>query len=332
MTEASTDLFKKLEERFPGAVHRLGNNTDEWAKKARLDWEIKESDVAYTTDGKKVSLFPGRRVFFRSDTEDPLAIVGAKFKAVQPKDILDFYGEIADRYGFKLAVAGEIAMGKKIWAMAETPHSFSLTKGDELKGGLFVMTGCDGSLSTQGFFTSFRLWCLNQLPVIDRHARKGRKLQVFKCTHGSAFSSKRVEHDLELMAENWDSLKKAAGALSDKNVTEKQAVDFFQKVFMAVPEGEVLMSVGEIEDLKDNVTIKRLLTTYRKGEGQQSIHGTAWGVVNAVTNYLDHGQKSKDPAVRIRKGWIDGAKKKTTVMESALMTFAPKFALSSKAR
>lgn len=317
------EVFKQLAERYPSAIHTLGKDSEKWAKQARLDWEIRESQLAYTPDGKRMHLFEGQRVFFRSDTEEALAVVGKKFRPVQPKAILDFYGEIAERYGFKLAIAGEIGNGRKIWAMAETPHEFALAHGDKVSGGLFVMTGCDGSLSTQGFFSSFRLYCMNQLPVIDRHARRGAKLQVFRCTHGSDFTTKRVERDLEIMETNWVAFKKQAEALAAKKVTEQQAVDFFRKHFTS-DEALAGIKVAEVETMRDNHSLKRLLGAYRKGEGQEQIQGTAWGVVNAVTNYLDHGQRAREDTTRVRKAWIDGAKLKAEVLEDALQTFAPK--------
>lgn len=322
--QTTTGFFDQIAGKYPDAVHTLGGDSGQWAKKARLDWNIKESPAAFTPDdGKSVRLFENKRVFFRSDTEEPLAVVGKRFHAVQPKDILDFYGEVAERYGFKLAIAGEVDNGRKIWAMAETPHDFALAKGDEVKGGLFVMTACDGSLSTQGFFTSFRLWCMNQLPVLNVHAKRGRTLQVFRCTHGAKFSTARIERDLEVMQISWDNFKRYSEALANKKVTTQQAVTFLGKFFHKSSDHKILTPV-DVDDMADNTTMKKLLNVYRTGEGQESITGTAWGVVNAVTRYLDHETRAKDGHVRVRKAWIEGAREKSKIMTAALEEFTPK--------
>lgn len=321
--QSTPGFFDQVAHKYPDAIHTLGSNHEEWARRARLDWEIKTSDCAFTVDGGKSGrLFPGKRVFFRSDTEEPLAVVGKKFQPVQPKDILDFYGEVSERYGFKLAIAGEVDGGRKIWAMAETPHEYALAKGDEVKGGLFVMTACDGSLSTQGFFTSFRLWCMNQLPVIHRHAKKGKTLQVFRCTHGAKFTTARVERDLEVMQLGWENFQTYSEALSDKKVTDQQAINFLARFFHK-GEDEVLTPMA-IEDMRDNSVMKKLLEVYKTGEGQKTITGTAWGVVNAVTRYIDHETRSRDGNVRVRKAWIEGSRTKAGIFDAALQEFVPK--------
>ena len=321
--QSQPSFFNQMADRYPDGVHTIGADHAKWAEKARLNWGIKESPVAFTTDeGTTLKLFEDRRVFFRDDNLKPLAVVGKKFKVVQPREILDFYGEVAERYGFKLAIAGEVDGGRKIWAMAETPHEYALAKGDEVKGGLFVMTACDGSLSTQGFFTSFRLRCLNQLPVITKHAKRGKTMQVFRCTHGAKFSTARVERDLEAMQVGWEGFKRYSEALANKKVTEAQAVSFLQRFFY---KGEVeALSPVDVEEMKDNTTMKKILGVYRTGEGQEGITGTAWGVVNAVTRYLDHETRTKDDHVRVRKAWIEGSREKVKIFDAALAEFTPK--------
>ena len=321
----NTNLFQRIEQAYPGAVHQLGNKEDNWAKKAKLDWKISESPMAYTTDGKKISLFEGRRVLFRDDTGEPLATVGSKFKPFQPADMLLFHKELADKYGFKLALAGEINRGRKIWCMAEVPFSFELSKGDNIGAHLFVISACDGSMSTKGFFTSIRLWCLNQLPVLDLHAKKGKSYQIFSCGHGQKFSSARVDSDLKRMEDNWKEFKVAAEVLANKKVSEEAAMKFLSRYFDVPKELEVNFSISGIESLRDNHTFKKLLSTYRVGEGQENVVGTAWGVVNAVTRFMDHGLKTKDESFKIKKGWVDGSLLKDRIFREALTEFTPKY-------
>lgn len=316
-----SNVFEKLAAANPSAIHNLGEDPAKWAQKAHLDYEILESPVAFSVDGKVGRFFNGKRALYRSDTEDALAIVGAKFHLVQPREILEFYGEVAQRYGFKLAIAGEINLGRKIWAMAQTPHGFEIGKGDKVQGGFFFVTACDGTLSTQAYFTSIRLYCLNQLPVIHKLSKQGRGINVFRVTHGSKFSMSRVEADLQRMEDGWESFRKANEALANAKVTNTQAVSFFAKHFG----GEEAMTVAEVEELKENTVMSRVLKTYRSGEGQEGIKGTAWGLVNAVTRYVDHETRAKDGGVQIRKAWIEKTGFKQLVFTDALSTFVPKF-------
>ena len=64
MLTTSDNTFASLAAKMPDAVHELGTDTKSWARKAGMDWEIKESELAYTTDGGvSGKLFKGKRVF-----------------------------------------------------------------------------------------------------------------------------------------------------------------------------------------------------------------------------------------------------------------------------
>lgn len=323
-------IFRQLAQKYPDAVHELSGATETWAQKAGLDWSILESEVAYTTDGKQGKLFPGKRIFYRSDTEGPLACVGKRHKPVQPAEVLDFYKEFSARYGFKLAIAGEVNGGRKLWAMAETPHEIELLHGDKVRGSFMLMTSCDGSLSTQGFFSSLRLRCLNQLPVLHKHltsaARAGQGLRLFRITHGTKFAMSRVEKDLEQLEANWTSFGKLAEALANKRITKDQAIAFFHKHFGRHTEGAATAppTAGEIADLRENAKLKVLTNTYEEGEGQDTITGTAWGAVNAVTRYMDHEAGYRSNNGRVNMAWINGARTKISIYRDALETFVPK--------
>lgn len=323
------NVFHQLAASYPDAVHELSGATATWAKKAHLDWSIQESEVAYTADGGQTGrLFPGKRIFYRSDTQAPLSCVGKRHKPVQPEEMLNFYKEFSDRYGFKLAIAGEVNGGRKLWAIAETPHELELVHGDKVRGSFMFMTACDGSMSTQGFFSSLRLRCLNQLPVLHKHlrnaAQRGGGLRLFRITHGAKFNMGRVEKDLEQMQLNWESFGRLTQALAEKRITKEQAIDFFHKHFSTQGEATAAPSATEIADMRENAKLKNLVNIYECGEGQEQITGTAWGAVNAVTRYLDHEAGYRSNNGRINMAWINGARTKVAVYRDALETFAPK--------
>lgn len=325
-TARAESTFSGLASRYPTAVHELGRDRAAWAREAGLDWEIKSSDLAYTTDGKTVSLFPGKQVFYRSDTGIALATASDRFKLVQPAAVLDFYDHVAATYGFKLALAGTLRGGRKLWGMAETPHHLELLKGDAVKGGLFFVTACDGSAATAGFFTSFRMWCLNQLPVIDRLARAGSRNrgQIFRLSHLSEFRPDRVEQDLQRMAVNWDDFKHLTERLASKRVSKQDVITFLQPFFTrGEAAAEPKLTEAMVTERNDTRTLRKVLEVYEEGEGQDKIKGTAWGAVNAVTRYLDHEQRARDDDTRLNKSWVhgQGGRFKSDVFQYALEHF-----------
>lgn len=335
-------LFDKVPATMSGAVHTLGSDRKKWAKDAKLDWEIVEGPAITKYKGKTIE-FKGRKMLLRSDDLTPLSIVGSGYKVVQPADLIAFYEEIAAAYGFTLACAGEVTHGRKMWAIAETPHTFEAIKGDKVGGLLLMMTGCDGGLSTQGMFTSQRPWCFNQLPLpfniysgkaLDAPsiAAKARSLgkaesgavRLFRQTHSKVWDPKTVQQELQLMDGAWKNFETAVKTLAKTKVSKEQAVRYFLDLFYKPKEGEKQEEVT-LDALNENHTVVKVLQTYENGPGQKQIAGTAWGLVNAVTRHLDHETKAADASTRIRHAWIeDGMRLKTRAFADALVLMARK--------
>ena len=319
------DLFHALSAKFPEGVHTLGANHKQWARNASLDWEIKDSPVAFTTGDKKIHLFEGKKALWRSDSEVPLSIVGKGFQVHQPKQYLDFFGEMAERYGFKMAVAGSYLGGRTIWGCAETPHELQVLKGDKVKGALFMAGACDGTLATHGTFSSYRLWCLNQLPVLfsGLGGRRARGIQslarggshLFTITHSAKFDPAKIAANLEQMQVGWDEFAKRIKTLQEKPVTAQQAISYFQRFFYK-GEQQVLKQ-ADIEEMNERSAMVNVLRVYETGEGQKQITGTAWGLVNAVTRYIDHETSAASDEIRVRKAWVESSSVKRQAFDAA---------------
>jgi len=106
--------------------HGLGQELDSkadmeaWRKAAGMDWTIESTPVTYAPNNHDALKFPERFVQYRSDTLAPLSVVSARYKPVQPSQVLEFFHELAQEHGFKLHTAGTLFGGKRLWALAET--------------------------------------------------------------------------------------------------------------------------------------------------------------------------------------------------------------------
>lgn len=300
-----------------GATHVLtSKNHADWAKQAHLDWEIKSAPVHFKV-GRTMHAYENRAVLYRSDTDDPLSVVSPRFKAVQPSTMLKFFHEASTEFGFQLELAGSMLGGRRIWALANTGKHEEITKGDLVGAYLLFVTACDGSLATVAALTTIRLYCLNQLTaalqrVADGRGAKGEKAAAIRITHSAAFDSKKVKAGLGLIDKSWDNEIKAMKALAKKKVTKEDAIKFF--VNLVHGDEQV-----DVQKLNANSTTARLIETYHSGVGQQNIVGTAWGLVNAVTRYVDHEGKSNNPDTRIYNAWLNnGARLKQQAMHDAV--------------
>jgi len=107
--------------------HGLGNplerglSIEQWTIAAGMDFRIQRSKVRYFTDriGVNQLEWPEKHVLFRGDTHEPLGVVSAKYKVVQPREVLEFFRDLCESNHFELSTAGTLFGGAKYWALAK---------------------------------------------------------------------------------------------------------------------------------------------------------------------------------------------------------------------
>lgn len=303
---------------YQNAVHSvpLGAAFKDWPKAVHYDWSVDSAELTYKAGGKTIQV-KEKVALHRSDTHALLGLVTPKFKPVQPKGILKFYEEVTEEFGFALEAAGQAQGGRKLWALARTPYTIEPLKNDKVNGYLMFLTACDGTSATKLFFISFRLHCLNQLRLIVRSpkARVHKHGTVLmRLTHRRDFSNTDARKALHVMDESWKDFEAKCKALAKLKVDDQEAANFL--LHMAYPDKK---RVEDLASLRDNSVGARLLETYRKGEGQKAIVGTGWGLVNAVSRFIDHDSRAKDAESRITRAWVaSGARMKVDAFEAAV--------------
>ncbi|MFZ5697248.1 MAG: DUF932 domain-containing protein [Pseudomonadota bacterium] len=299
--------------------HGLGNQLtpkqplNVWAKQAGMDWEIKESPVCFMT-GKAGHLggirsFEDHKVLFRSDSKEPLSVVSNRYKVVQPREILEFYRDLTEISGFELETAGVLKGGRKVWALARTGQSVTFKGDDTTNGYVLLATACDGTLATTAQFTSIRVVCNNTLTI----ALDGRPSAV-KVPHSTTFDPQAVKKQLGICVSSWDAFMYRLKALSERKVKPLEAQNYFLRVFSddskpgAIQTSERLM--GHALSLFDG-----------KGKGADlaSSKGTAFGLLNAVTQFVDHERRARNVDNRLDSAWFGaGADLKQKALDQAL--------------
>jgi len=156
--------------------HGLGQKIDAdqplevWAETAHLDWTVKEASVIFNAADDQLSLahFEGRKVLFRSDNREPLAVVSDGYHVVQPIQILEFFRNLTEIHGLKIHTAGSLKNGKRVWALASIPKGIKLGKGNLLYPFVLLATSYDKSLSTTGKLTTVEVVCNNIFSIPSR--------------------------------------------------------------------------------------------------------------------------------------------------------------------
>jgi phage/plasmid-like protein (TIGR03299 family) len=302
--------------------HQLGNalpanqSLDIWAQKAGMDWTIEEAPVRFLTDQAGslgvIKSYDEQKVLYRSDTKAPLSVVSGRYQVVQPRAVLEFYRDLTEISGFELETAGVLKEGKKFWALAKTGKQTALKGNDLVKGYILLATSCDGTMATTATPTTIRVVCNNTLSVALNGAA-----HAIKVPHNTSFDPLAVKKQLGIAVSSWDSFMYRMKTLSERKVKTHEAMNYFLKV-LCQSDAQVDPSQG----LMNERALKKVQNLY-EGQGQgadlSSASGTAWGLLNAVTEYVDHEKRAKSQEYRLDSAWFgQGATLKQRALDHAL--------------
>lgn len=315
--ELSVKENGKVEFAFTGSRskvwHTLGNQLTEdapletWKVEAGLDWEVKESPITYRGNGDTI-IFADRKALYRSDTTEPLSIVGENYKIVQPEEILEFFRDLVENNDMKLSTAGCLFGGKRFWALAELGKNTEIIDGDVVDGYLLLTTSVDGSISTTAKFVSERVVCNNTLSI----AMNEKSQNLVKCSHKSQWDAKAVKIDLGLLDLGWDNFITDMRKLASTPMTDSQVHSFFTEQFYdkKVP--------ADKQGWGATKKVKTLTDLYYSGAGSELSVGTAWGVLNAVTDLYTHGSGKRDASHQFMNAFYGSDLVKNKVLEDLL--------------
>lgn len=279
-----------LGEELPG-----GQPIEAWLQAARLDWELKRLPVQYLVDGK-LRTMEERFVLARSDTHEALSIVSDDYQIVQPREVLEFYRDLMDDYGYTLETAGALDHGRKVWALARTGVTGAAGKHgeDEIAAYVLLATSCDKTLATTAAFTSIRVVCQNTLFFATEEVRKKGRPQV-KVSHNFRFNAAQVKTELGLMDAAWKAFMEKVRKMAAHRMEVEAASAFFKSLL--AQKDKPLTRTAE----REHQTITAL---FRSAPGQEfaTAKETLWGAVNAVSYFTDHVRSGSEE--RLDGAWF----------------------------
>jgi phage/plasmid-like protein (TIGR03299 family) len=293
-----------------------------WAKQAGMDWSIRETPVRFMTGEAGplgfIQTFPDQKVLYRSDTKAPLSVVSNRYQVVQPKEILEFYRDLTEISGFELETAGVLKSGRKLWALARTGKEANLKGNDVVKGYVLLATSCDGTLATTATPTTIRVVCNNTLTMAINGAVK-----AVKVPHSTVFDAQVVKRQLGIAVTHWDSFMYRMKTLSERKVKTHEAMNYFLKVLCQADDH----IDPAMQRLMNERALKRVQAIFDgsagKGAELASSQGTAWGLLNAVTQYVDHDRRARTQDSRMDSAWFgQGAALKQRALDRALQLVA----------
>lgn len=303
-----------------------GQSIEQWQEKAGMDWKVQRSKVRFATshEAQDFAEWPEQHVLMRSDSKAPLAIVSDRFEIVQPAEILEFFRDLTAAAGFKLSTAGTLHGGRKFWALASIGERENIVGDDLVQGNLLLATATDGTMKTVAKNVAERVVCANTLAIAL--GEKGAKSVAV--SHRSEFSAATVKAQLGATVRNFHTFIGQARELAQRQVSSMEAQAFVSKL---LGETEGAQDLGGLLNkparLDAEQTAKhsrgyQIILDLFSGQGIGShmagVKGTAWGLVNSVTEYADRHARAVSEGNRIDSAWFGaGDLLKQQAMEQA---------------
>ena len=291
--------------------HKLGQqltpgaSIDEWTREAGLAYTVLESPVLYRTEAaSEPETFKGRKVLHRSDTGGALAVVSDSYHVVQPAEVMGFFEKLVQLGGFELETAGVLSHGRRVWGLARVNDGAEILGGDIVRPYVLLGTSYDGTMATVAKFTSVRVVCHN---TITAALGSGEAVRVL---HSERFDADRVRQDLGIVAGAWDRFLIQSRQLAGQPLSAEGADQFVRALL------EPYKSPGV--PVEESRAYRRVLELFNgKGIGSDipGVMGTRWGMLNAVTELVDH-ERGRSDNTRIESAWFGtGASLKNRALE-----------------
>lgn len=294
-----------------------------WAREAGMEWKVQKAFVRYNVDkdGADYRMWNDRLVLFRSDTKAPLGVVSDRYKIVQPIDVLKFFTDVAERNNLRLETAGTLGGGTKYWALARVEHAdINLGGCDIIKPYIMLATSADGSMNTIAKPTTVRVVCQNTLGMA-----LGAKGEAVKVRHSTTFKAEDVRIELGLLGGAIEEFEQQAASLASTPLTKSQAVHVLvsalgdlEQFTKDYQEKGATKAFEQQPNTRPMAAILELFNGGAFGGNLVTSNGTAWGLVNAATQYFDHtAGRSQD--TRLTSSWFgQNADRKQAIVKEAL--------------
>lgn len=299
-----------------------------------LDFEVEQSDVYTKYKGQEI-LIPSHKAVVRDDNSVVLSLMSKNYTPIQNSERAKWANELVSAGSAVFKSVGVIGAGEVSWMLAELPNEvdFGLPN-DTLKQYLLFADSYDGSLKFTTKFTTIRPICLNTFhAAMGQNSGIASEHQGFKHTPNVLERMETVRETLGLVDIYYKNLSEELAKLAQKNLTKNEAWGFFQETLGIVNENQ------EVSTRLFNKLVK--LSDLYEGDaiGSEAAGQTAWGALNAVTEWVDwHATfRGNDESKRLRSAWFgDGEQMKQRAFNlltgsvNNAYTFAPRRVIVGK--
>lgn len=265
------------------AWHNLGEIVDgalTWEdaiNKAHMNWEVVKRQLSDPFTGNLVDTFG----IFRTDTQQFLGNVGDRYTPIQNTFQFQFMDKVLGEGNAHYETAGILGKGERVFMLANLAEEYDImASGDKHKAYLAGVGSHDGSTSQRFFTTEVRIVCANTLQIALSQA-KGAGVSV----KHTAKAESRINKKLNVLAAGRDAFVSTMEMLEilaqrsvDSTTVVKTIADLFGVDAAAELPTKTINSINTIKDLFEG----------NDNNAFPEFRGTAYNLLNAITEYTDH--------------------------------------------
>jgi phage/plasmid-like protein (TIGR03299 family) len=237
-----------------------------------LDWEVGLREV-YNQQGQ---IIPGAYSITRIDTNAHLGFVTQRYNPFQNRGLFDIVQAMEDEDA-RFETAGVLKGGTQVWSLAELNRDLYIA-GDQFKPFFLVTNNHDGKGGVVLKNVITRVVCANTLAMAMGEAQRS-----FSLRHVGDFDIRisEAKKALGFVRKYVESFEEFANRLVEKHISKAQTDALIEHL---IPMSE--------EATKKGITVvqnaREALQVALNADDLDNIRGTAWGIVQGVTDYETH--------------------------------------------
>lgn len=235
---------------------------------AGLDWTVSKRPAWFTGkgNGSKPVKIPNAFAIVKDDTEQYLGTVGKQYHAIQNIEAFDWADLVTGEY----VAGGAMRSDRNVYLIKKLGETI-IAGGDATELFLLLRSSHDGTKALSGMVTPIRPSCMNMIPLATKHA-----VSKFAVRHVTSYADKLAQ--AAQVAGLVDAYAFQFKIMVDQLAATPVSTERAEQVLTHAMPGRTELISGIMANLATSTTIS----------DEQRL--TAWGVVNATTEYIEWGR------------------------------------------
>ncbi len=301
------------------AWHGLGQivtdypNSADAMRFAGLDFEVKKSPLFTSGTGLQVSAdgmettpgqiaVPNAFATLRTDTNQPLGVVGNDYSIIQNQEAFAFFDAIVGGgNGILYEAAGALGNGSKIFVTAKLPDYIKVGSNDYIEQYLFLTTSHDGSGSITAAFTPIRICCNNTLNAALKNMSNVVRIRHTNGAVGKLVEAHRV---MGIASANSKAMEATFNHFAKVRISDKEVKRLIEMAMAPNKETLQLLHKNQYSGLSTvfKNQCEEVFSYAMTSDTQQleTTKGTVFGAYNAITGYFQNVRSYKDEEAKLK--------------------------------